>query len=65
LYTKVDTAENAAIVWSPCGAQGMLNTNAQANIRCSKQKDTGFITVDSQDNTFKTIINLQWKRCNQ
>ncbi|KAF2875863.1 hypothetical protein BDV95DRAFT_626260 [Massariosphaeria phaeospora] len=64
-YLKHDQAESTSIVWSPCGANGMLNINSQVRLATSSSasKATGILTNDSTDLKFTQVVYVQWQKC--
>ena len=62
-YLVHDTADTASLVWSPCGANAMLNINSQIALTSTDSKAQGLLTTDSTDLSFKTLIYIQWKAC--
>lgn len=63
VYTKVDKVPTASYVWSPCGAQGILNVNNRLALTTTDKTASGQLTND--DATFKFTQNLQllWRPC--
>ncbi|KAF1846300.1 uncharacterized protein K460DRAFT_122931 [Cucurbitaria berberidis CBS 394.84] len=62
-YLKHDEADSTSIVWSPCGATGMLNINSQVRLTSSNSSATGLLTTDSTDLKFTQVVYVQWKKC--
>jgi len=62
-YLKHDTADSTSIIWSPCGAQGMLNINSQVRLSSSNSTATGLLTTDSTDLKFTQVVYVQWQTC--
>ncbi|KAK3077640.1 hypothetical protein LTS18_009693, partial [Coniosporium uncinatum] len=62
-YTKHDEADAASTVWSPCGAEGMLNINSQVRLTASDKNATGLLTTDSIDAKFTQKLHVTWKQC--
>jgi hypothetical protein len=62
-YLEHDEIENASLVWSPCGAQGMLNINSQVLLTSPNHNAQGMLTVDSIDTKFTQILHIQWRKC--
>jgi len=63
-YLKHDEADNTSVVWSPCGAEGMLNVNSQVRLQSSVASATGLLTTDSTDLKFTQVVYVQWQKCN-
>jgi len=64
-YLKHDEADSTSIVWSPCGAAGMLNINSQVRLTSSNSSATGLLTTDSTDLKFTQVVYVQWQKCNK
>jgi hypothetical protein len=64
-YLKHDEADSTSIVWSPCGAAGMLNINSQVRLASSVSSATGLLTTDSTDLKFTQVVYVQWQKCNK
>jgi hypothetical protein len=62
-YLKHDEADSTSIVWSPCGAAGMLNINSQVRLESTVSSATGLLTTDSTDLKFKQVVYVQWQKC--
>ncbi|CAI6334689.1 unnamed protein product [Periconia digitata] len=54
-YLKSDKADSTSTVWSPCGANGLLNINSQVRLTASNASASGLLTTDSTDLKFKQI----------
>ncbi|KAF2273102.1 uncharacterized protein EI97DRAFT_189272 [Westerdykella ornata] len=62
-YLKHDEADSTSVVWSPCGAPGMLNINSQVRLTSSNPQATGLLTTDSTDLKFTQVVYVQWQKC--
>ncbi|KAF2822677.1 hypothetical protein CC86DRAFT_385600 [Ophiobolus disseminans] len=62
-YLKHDEADSTSIVWSPCGAAGMLNINSQVRLESKVSAATGLLTTDSTDLKFTQVVYVQWQKC--
>ncbi|KAF2638829.1 hypothetical protein P280DRAFT_63319 [Massarina eburnea CBS 473.64] len=62
-YLKHDQANSTSVVWSPCGATGMLNINSQIRLASSASASTGLLTTDSTDLKFTQVVYVQWQSC--
>ncbi|CAO2649870.1 Nn.00g011620.m01.CDS01 [Neocucurbitaria sp. VM-36] len=62
-YLKHDEADSTSIVWSPCGATGMLNINSQVRLTSTNTSATGLLTTDSTDLKFTQVVYVQWQKC--
>jgi hypothetical protein len=60
-------ADSTSIVWSPCGADGMLNINSQVRLSnpTNDPKASGLLTTDSTDLKFTQVVYVQWQKCTQ
>jgi len=62
-YTKHDEADSTSVVWSPCGAAGLLNINSQVRLSSTNTSATGILTTDSTDLKFKQVVYVAWQKC--
>lgn len=65
-YLVTDKLEDASLVWSPCGAEGLLNINAQVQLNeapGTSSNAKGQLTVDSIDTKVTQIYSIQWRQC--
>jgi len=62
-YIKEDTIGIDTTVWSPCGAEGMLNIKSSIGIVPIGTPQPALLTVDSADLKYKQYYHLQWRRC--
>jgi hypothetical protein len=62
-YTKTDKIENASVVWSPCGANGILNVNNRIALTANDNRLQGEITNDDATIKFQNQVRLVWRRC--
>jgi hypothetical protein len=62
-YLLSDTAVSATLVWSPCGALGMLNINSAIKLTSTNSSASGLLTTDSVDTKFTQEIYIQWQPC--
>ncbi|KAF2094188.1 hypothetical protein NA57DRAFT_25478, partial [Rhizodiscina lignyota] len=64
-FTKVDTADNPSIVWSPCGAEGTLNINNRMAMTAANDTLTG--EMGDIDATIKSTqimaMRFAWRTC--
>lgn len=64
IYTKVDVVENASIVWSPCGATGILNINNRIALTApSGSTAAGEMSDDDATVAFTQKVLFQWRQC--
>lgn len=64
-YLFTDKAYSTSVVWSPCGAEGLLNINSQVRVNTNSKTASGQLTTDSIDTKFTQILYLNWQTCNQ
>lgn len=64
VYEKKDVIENASTVWSPCGANGILNINNRIALT-SNGRGEGEISTDDATVSFTQKIHVTWRRCNK
>jgi len=62
-YIKEDNIGIESTVWSPCGAEGLLNIKSSIGIVPIGTPQPGLLTVDSADLKYKQYYHLQWRRC--
>ncbi|KAF2196252.1 hypothetical protein GQ43DRAFT_267954 [Delitschia confertaspora ATCC 74209] len=62
-YLKHDEADSTSVIWSPCGAEGMLNINSQVRLSSTNATATGLLTTDSTDLKFTQVVYVQWQKC--
>jgi hypothetical protein len=60
-----ETADVAALVWSPCGEKRNLNINAEVRLSrgSSPANASSYMTMDSEDGSIETIYHVAWKTC--
>lgn len=63
VYTKEDQIETASVIWSPCGATGILNINNRIGLKSTVATAFGSITNDDATVAFTHQLNLQWRPC--
>jgi hypothetical protein len=64
VYEKKDQIENASVVWSPCGASGILNVNNRIALTSSRNEAEGEVSTDDATIKFTQKIAVVWRRCN-
>jgi hypothetical protein len=62
-YTKNDSLETSSVVWSPCGANGILNVNSRIALTSRDQNAAGELSNDDATIKFQQKLFLQWRRC--
>jgi hypothetical protein len=63
VYTKSDSVPTASLIFSPCGASGILNINNRISLTSSSNSASGEITDDDATVAFTQQLNLSWKTC--
>ena len=63
VYTKADSIPTASLIFSPCGATGILNINNRIALQSSNSKASGSITDDDATVAFTQQINISWAKC--
>ncbi|KAL2872921.1 hypothetical protein SGCOL_011936 [Colletotrichum sp. CLE4] len=63
VYTKQDTIPTAALIYSPCGATGILNVNNRIALTSKNPQAYGSITDDDATVAFTQQINIKWLPC--
>jgi hypothetical protein len=62
-YTKQDSIANESMVWSPCGANGILNVNNRIALTSPNAQAAGEISNDDATLKFEQKLRIQWRRC--
>jgi len=62
-YTKQDNIETASMVWSPCGANGLLNINNRIALTSNNRQSAGEMSNDDATIKFQQKLYLSWRRC--
>jgi hypothetical protein len=62
-YTKQDSIPNSSVVWSPCGANGMLNINSRIALNSNDARGSGEMSTDDATVKFEQKLYLSWRRC--
>lgn len=63
VYTKNDKIPTASIIYSPCGATGILNINNRIALTSTNSSASGLITDDDATVAFTQQINISWIKC--
>ncbi|KAK2748052.1 hypothetical protein FQN55_004601 [Onygenales sp. PD_40] len=63
IYVKNDQVENTAIVWSPCGAEGMLNINNRIALTSTESEASGELSNDDATIAFTQQLHVAWRTC--
>ncbi|MBT8225409.1 MAG: DUF4360 domain-containing protein [Dactylosporangium sp.] len=65
-WQATDTADVAALVFSPCGESRNLNVNTELRVMAGTSDTsvtTSFMTMDSTDAAVSTVYHLDWQTC--
>lgn len=63
VYTKADKIPTASYIYSPCGANGILNINNRIALTSTNSSASGSITDDDATVAFTQQINIGWRQC--
>ncbi|KAK3290304.1 uncharacterized protein B0H64DRAFT_378833 [Chaetomium fimeti] len=63
VYTKADQIPTASYIFSPCGANGILNINNRIALTSSNSSASGLITDDDATVAFTQQVNIAWRSC--
>ncbi|EMR63777.1 putative secreted protein [Eutypa lata UCREL1] len=63
VYTKQDQVPTAAVIWSPCGATGLLNVNNRIALTSSNTTAFGTISDDDATVAFTQQVHVNWQAC--
>ncbi|KAI3321560.1 hypothetical protein HD806DRAFT_524023 [Xylariaceae sp. AK1471] len=63
VYTKQDLVPTAAVIWSPCGATGILNVNNRIALTSTNTTAFGSITDDDATVAFTQQVHVSWQPC--
>jgi hypothetical protein len=63
VYTKADSVPTASYIFSPCGANGILNINNRVALTSTSSTATGTLTVDDATAAFTQQIHISWRTC--
>ncbi|KAF2430996.1 hypothetical protein EJ08DRAFT_714005 [Tothia fuscella] len=65
VYQKTDTVENASTIWSPCGAEGILNVNNRIALTTSgnDKNASGELSDDDATVAFEQKVAVKWRTC--
>jgi len=62
-YTKADSLTTQSMVWSPCGASGILNVNNRIALTSNVSGAKGEVTNDDATFKFTQTVRVNWRRC--
>jgi hypothetical protein len=63
VYTKEDNVVSTAVIWSPCGATGILNVNNRISLSANTTSAEGELDEDDATVTFTHEIHVSWQPC--
>ncbi|OTA56777.1 hypothetical protein K449DRAFT_336107 [Hypoxylon sp. EC38] len=63
VYTKQDQVPTASVIWSPCGATGILNVNNRIALTSSNSSASGQISDDDATVAFTQQVHVSWQAC--
>jgi len=63
VYTKGDTIETTATVWSPCGTTGILNINNRLSLTTTVANAAGELSNDDATVAFTHQLHVAWRTC--
>ncbi|KAF2114228.1 hypothetical protein BDV96DRAFT_600945 [Lophiotrema nucula] len=63
VYTKQDTVETTATVWSPCGTTGILNINNRISLTSTNSSAAGELSNDDATVAFTQQLHVAWRAC--
>lgn len=62
-YTKTDAIPTTAYIYSPCGANGILNINNRIALQSNNASARGLITNDDATIALTQQVHLNWRPC--
>ncbi|KAF1941370.1 hypothetical protein EJ02DRAFT_512436 [Clathrospora elynae] len=63
VYTKQDSVETTATIWSPCGQNGILNINNRISLTNKKADQAGEMSNDDATVAFTQQLHVAWRKC--
>jgi hypothetical protein len=63
VYTKQDSVETTATIWSPCGSNGILNINNRIALTSRNSSAAGELSNDDATVAFTQQLHVAWKKC--
>ncbi|KAI0874016.1 hypothetical protein GGS24DRAFT_362196 [Hypoxylon argillaceum] len=63
VYTKQDLVPTASVIWSPCGATGILNVNNRIALVATNTSAYGTISDDDATVALTQQIHVAWQAC--
>ncbi|KAH8649452.1 hypothetical protein BGZ60DRAFT_551348 [Tricladium varicosporioides] len=62
-YSRADHVETTSVIWSPCGATGLLNINNRIALTSTNATGTGEVSNDDATVSFTQIAHVGWRKC--
>jgi len=63
VYTKQDSVETTATIWSPCGNTGILNINNRISLTSTVTNASGEMSNDDATVAFTQQLHVAWRKC--
>lgn len=63
IYTKTDTVPTNAIIYAPCGTNGILNVNNRIALTSTVASASGQVSNDDATVAFTQQVNINWIEC--
>ncbi|KAJ4374930.1 hypothetical protein N0V83_002008 [Neocucurbitaria cava] len=63
VYTKQDSVETTATIWSPCGTTGILNINNRISLTSKNTAAAGELSNDDATVAFTQQLHVAWRKC--
>lgn len=63
VYTKQDSVETTATIWSPCGNTGILNINNRISLTSKNSAASGEMSNDDATVAFTQQLHVAWRQC--
>ena len=63
VYTKQDSVETTATIWSPCGNTGILNINNRISLTSKNSSAAGEMSNDDATVAFTQQLHVAWRKC--
>ncbi|KAL2105971.1 hypothetical protein VUR80DRAFT_7490 [Thermomyces stellatus] len=65
VYTRRDEVPTASMIYSPCGAEGILNINNRIQLRNTGDNPDAYGSITDDDATvaFTQQLNINWRKC--
>jgi hypothetical protein len=63
VYTKQDQVPTTSTIWSPCGAEGLLNINNRVALTSTNATASGQISDDDATVALTQQVHFAWQEC--